>query len=277
MNEFDYIVVYSFMVNKLKLSGNALLVYAIIYGFSKDGKSEYYGSQDYLANCLGLSTRGIGKILKTLVEQDLITKRVKGNFCIYSVNLDYIPKYKVLIDKEQSSDNNNTSIYINNNTNNSLLFSEQSSDKPKTSYFTKPTIEEIENYIKENNYSVDSGKFYNHYEANGWMVGRTKMKSWQAAIRYWNTNSSGYNNYSKNSYNTQLPKVVKNESKLSEKEHKHRWEIIQFKKLGDLNDFENIIKPLFSEQIAELEKQGKKFTYADYMKRYREVVGIKDV
>lgn len=28
-------------------------------------------------------------------------------------------------------------------------------------------------------------KFYDHYEANGWKVGKNAMKCWQAALRNW--------------------------------------------------------------------------------------------
>ena len=34
----SYICIEAFMVNELKLSGTELIVYAIIYGFSQDGK-----------------------------------------------------------------------------------------------------------------------------------------------------------------------------------------------------------------------------------------------
>jgi hypothetical protein len=29
----------------------------------------------------------------------------------------------------------------------------------------------------------------NHYEANGWMVGKVKMKDWKASVRTWKTNN----------------------------------------------------------------------------------------
>ena len=32
---------------------------------------------------------------------------------------------------------------------------------------------------------VDPDKWFNHYLANGWMVGKNKMKDWRAAVRTW--------------------------------------------------------------------------------------------
>ena len=55
--------------------------------------------------------------------------------------------------------------------------------------FNKPTIDEIKEYCTERKNSVDSERFFNHYESNGWMVGKTKMKDWRAAIRNWEKNS----------------------------------------------------------------------------------------
>ena len=51
--------------------------------------------------------------------------------------------------------------------------------------FTKPSLEEIKAYCSERNNSVDPEAFYEHYETKGWLVGRTPMKDWQAAVRTW--------------------------------------------------------------------------------------------
>lgn len=79
----------------------------------------------------------------------------------------------------------------NNNANNNPNHNDNSNDnifnKRETKRFSKPTIEEIETYISENSYSIGAKAFYDYYEANGWMVGRNKMKDWRAAVRSWNS------------------------------------------------------------------------------------------
>ena len=57
--------------------------------------------------------------------------------------------------------------------------------KEKRKMFYPPLINDVENYIKEKGYAVDFNKWYNHYTANGWMVGKNKMKDWKAAVRTW--------------------------------------------------------------------------------------------
>lgn len=47
--------------------------------------------------------------------------------------------------------------------------------------FVKPTIEEI----KQEFPTFNAEHFYNYYESNGWMVGRNKMKDWEATVKNW--------------------------------------------------------------------------------------------
>ena len=48
-----------------------------------------------------------------------------------------------------------------------------------------PPIELIKNYQKERGTNVNVNKFFNFYESKNWMVGKNKMKNWQAAFRTW--------------------------------------------------------------------------------------------
>jgi len=58
--------------------------------------------------------------------------------------------------------------------------------KTKNIYkFEIPTIGEIAAYISTMNYSINPDSFFAHYNANGWMVGRVKMKCWKSTIAKW--------------------------------------------------------------------------------------------
>ena len=54
--------------------------------------------------------------------------------------------------------------------------------------FTKPTVDEVRAYCLERKNGIDPQQFIDHYESNGWMVGRTKMKDWRASVRTWENN-----------------------------------------------------------------------------------------
>ena len=56
------------------------------------------------------------------------------------------------------------------------------------SRFKKPTIEEIKSYCRERNNSINAEQFYDFYESKNWMIGKNKMKNWQAAVRTWERN-----------------------------------------------------------------------------------------
>lgn len=51
--------------------------------------------------------------------------------------------------------------------------------------FVPPTPEEVRAYCAERGYPVDADAFVDFYESKGWTVGRSPMRSWQAACRTW--------------------------------------------------------------------------------------------
>lgn len=55
----------------------------------------------------------------------------------------------------------------------------------KKSGFTPPTLQEVQEYIREKGYSVDAERFIDFYAYKGWMIGKNKMKDWRAAVRTW--------------------------------------------------------------------------------------------
>ena len=60
---------------------------------------------------------------------------------------------------------------------------------PKTTKKEKneipPTLEQVKNYCQKRNNGIDAKSFIDFYSSKGWMIGKTKMVDWQAAIRTW--------------------------------------------------------------------------------------------
>jgi len=72
-------------------------------------------------------------------------------------------------------------------------------DKKEIKGFVKPTIEQLKEYMSEQGMNDIAENWLNHYEANGWMVGKVKMKDWKASVRTWKINQKN---------NSATPQVV---------------------------------------------------------------------
>ena len=67
----------------------------------------------------------------------------------------------------------------------------------------RPTLEEVQACIAERGYNVDAELFINHYESNGWKVGKNPMKSWRAALVTWQKRNANASNAPQ--FNPQTP------------------------------------------------------------------------
>lgn len=137
MNTNNFVVIQGWMRSELNLSGNDLLVYAIIYGFSQDGETAFNGSLQYLANWCGATKQGIQKNLKNLIDMGLIAKNdriINGvKFCSYSCILCNIVAHPIQHSCIDNIDNNidDNSIPINRNIGDDEDNSESHSYSPK--------------------------------------------------------------------------------------------------------------------------------------------------
>ena len=55
--------------------------------------------------------------------------------------------------------------------------------------FVPPSVEEVAAYCLERKNAVDPQAFIDHYEASGWIRGKTKIKSWKACVHTWEKSS----------------------------------------------------------------------------------------
>lgn len=87
-------------------------------------------------------------------------------------------------------------VYVNVNDNVNVKKKDTSVSKEKASRFIPPTLEDIKAYCEEKGYKLDCDRFLDYYTANGWMVGKNKMKDWRACVRNWaRKDSSGCAEY----------------------------------------------------------------------------------
>ena len=58
-------------------------------------------------------------------------------------------------------------------------------DIPRATRFAPPTLDEVREYCDASGKTVDAERFVDFYSSKGWMVGKSKMKDWRAAVRSW--------------------------------------------------------------------------------------------
>lgn len=51
--------------------------------------------------------------------------------------------------------------------------------------FKKPTPKEVEDYALSRGFPLDGEEFCDFYASKGWVVGKSPMKDWRAAVRTW--------------------------------------------------------------------------------------------
>ena len=115
MKNNNYITILGWMVNELSLSGNDLICYAVIQGFSQDDNF-WDGSQSYLSDWLGVSRRAVVDILKRLISNGFIAKQE------YEVNNVKFCKYKAIVPntigcEDSAQGGSEDSAHDNNNNN----------------------------------------------------------------------------------------------------------------------------------------------------------------
>lgn len=155
-------------------------VFAVINGFSQEGQGCFYGSLSLLSQFCGIRSKTTTqRILKSLVAKGAIVKTDELHngvkFCTYKVNRNWYGISKngmggvSEIDTNKKEDININSLSI----------------KEGSSRFQKPTIEEIRQYCQESRLDVDAEQFFLFYESKGWVIGKSPMKSWKAAVCTW--------------------------------------------------------------------------------------------
>ena len=54
-----------------------------------------------------------------------------------------------------------------------------------SSRFVPPTPQEVTDYCQQRQNGIDGNEFCDFYASKGWMIGKSKMKDWRAAVRTW--------------------------------------------------------------------------------------------
>ncbi len=54
-----------------------------------------------------------------------------------------------------------------------------------------PSVADVTEYCQQRGNRIDPETFVDFYQSKGWVVGRAKMRDWQAAVRTWEKRDRG--------------------------------------------------------------------------------------
>lgn len=156
-----------------KLTPNAKLLYAEITALINMNGVCFAGNS-YFANLYGKTKTTVSKWVSELVKEGFI----EVSFT-YKEGSKEIDNRYIRIIKGGIKENVSTPLVKNLKDNTTIV-------NTNTTYSNKkPSVNEIKDYCIERNNGIDAEQFFDFYESKGWLVGKTKMKNWKAAIRTW--------------------------------------------------------------------------------------------
>mgnify|MGYP002525351411 CR=1 FL=1 len=174
-----YITIQQEMRDDLGLKGNELIVFAFINGYSQEGQGCFHGSLAHLQRVCGIASRQTAiDVLKSLMAKGLITKTENHLNGLKYVSYSICPKNGQGV---QKMDNGCPEIGHNKKEDIDI----DTLSIKRCSRFQKPTLEEIREYCISRGNNVDPEQFLNFYESKGWVVGKSPMRDWRAAVRTW--------------------------------------------------------------------------------------------
>ena len=159
-----------------RLKANVKLLFAEITALC-NMNAECFASNKYFADLYGKSKTSISVWVSELVKFGYIKVHYTYKVGTKEILNRYISILKGGIQEnlntpyKKTSKSNTTSI-------NTMIVNNKGS-------FVKPLIFDIKSYCIERKNNVDCETFYDFYESKGWVIGKSKMKSWKACIRTW--------------------------------------------------------------------------------------------
>lgn len=179
MKDNRFIVIMGWMLSKLALAGNELLVYAFVYGYSQDAMGGYWGSLTNTAEALNISKRTVSDLFTRLLDKGLLVKK--------EITLDGVRRclYSAVVPADAEAQPPAAPAP-----------SAPEKREPKPQRTKPPTLDEVQEYCATRGNKVDAQRFYDFYTANGWVQGRSgkPIKDWRAAVRTWETMTDKYDN-----------------------------------------------------------------------------------
>lgn len=179
-----------------ELTPNAKLLYGEITALCNE-RGYCWASNQYFAELYGVTKISISKWINALVahghiQSSFVYKDGKKEVDYRRLSLPYpikenfnTPITKVIDPIKENFNTPPKEMFKENNTGFNNTSNNTDEYREKRTRFVPPSVEDVKTYCLERNNGIDPQSFIDYYEARGWMVGKSKMKDWRAAVRNW--------------------------------------------------------------------------------------------
>lgn len=191
MTYIDYLNAFNqwLETNPLPVSSQ-LLYYKLLYVFNRAGWPEEVGVDNLRVRQMlgGVTEKTAIQARDRLVEAGFITyqrgrKGFHNRYALPKKHCNFYSKtVSVSVSENDSISASINASHIKTKTKNPSPYSPPRGERER---FVSPTVEEVRAYCMERHSCVSPEEFVDYYASNGWMVGKTKMRDWQAAVRTW--------------------------------------------------------------------------------------------
>lgn len=185
-----------------KIGPYGVLVYMLLCRMANE-QGTCWPSLATISEKIGVSETTVKKSLAVLVEHGLVSKesgvanRISNVYTLLNLESSStaracnayptapsdpdIVATRLPLGRHTPTNNTNITILKNNIDTPTL----KTASKVQIQAQVPPELEWVVSYCKERRNGVDPIKWFDFYASKGWMVGKNKMKDWQAAVRTW--------------------------------------------------------------------------------------------
>jgi len=134
-----------------------------------------------IAAATKLSEQNTRTALKKLEKLEILTINPQSKYSIISIT-NWDEYQETNQQPTNSQPTSNQQVTTNKNTKNT-----KNNKNTETKRFTPPELKNVSDYFVEKGITDPHlpSRFIDHYQSNGWLVGKNKMKDWKAAVRTW--------------------------------------------------------------------------------------------
>lgn len=182
MKDGTYIVIQSWMLTELKLKGNELIVYAVIFGFTQDGSHWFHGTRGFLADWCGATKATVSNCLASLVSKGYVERKEETENGMLKVSYRALKNLSYPLEKNDRGYEKNLDTPIEK-----ICSYNKDSNKDNDRESDTPTRDEVIDYFGEE-YGIREvgGIFHDYYASQGWRKSSgVPITDWRAKADEW--------------------------------------------------------------------------------------------